>query len=114
MRKNRKWSVCTPAILDFPAKQDTGIFLKIKELRHLANTKPEHMPFDFFRYLIEFSRYEGKSEMVSLFGGHFGFSRQTGYSIENQGTVSPTTQDTWTKAVKNFKISHLDLKLWGK
>jgi len=43
-------SVCTEAILNFPAKED--IFLKIKELCHLANTKPEQMPFNFFEYLI--------------------------------------------------------------
>ena len=67
---------------EFPAKQD--IFLKIKELCHLANTKPEDLPFNFFRYLIQFSRYEGKSEMVSLYGGHFGFSRQTGYCFKNK------------------------------
>ena len=30
---------------EFPAKQD--ICLKIKELCYLANTKPEHMPFNF-------------------------------------------------------------------
>ena len=38
-------SVCTEAVLDFRAKQD--IVLKIKELCHLAKTKPEQMPFDF-------------------------------------------------------------------
>ena len=30
---------------EFPAKQD--ICLKIKELCYLANTKAEHMPFNF-------------------------------------------------------------------
>ena len=43
-------SVCTEEILDFLAKQD--ILLKIEELCHLANTKPEQMPFNFFEYLI--------------------------------------------------------------
>jgi len=35
---------------EFPAKQD--IFLKIKELCHLADTKPEHLPLIVFSYLI--------------------------------------------------------------
>ena len=49
--------------------------------------------------------------MVSLYGGHFGFSRQTGYSFESQGIVSPRTQHTQTNAVEIFKISHLDLEI---
>ena len=77
---------------DFPAKQD--IVLKIKETCHLEHKTPEQMPFNFLRFLNSISRYEGKSEMVSLFGGRFEFSRQTGYSFENQGIVSPRTQDT--------------------
>ena len=31
------------------------------------------MPFNFLRYLIQISRYEDKSEMVSLYGGNFEF-----------------------------------------
>ena len=50
MRENRKLSVSTAAILDFPAKQD--IILKIKELCHLEHNTPEQMPFKFWRYLI--------------------------------------------------------------
>ena len=50
MRENRKWSVRTAAILNFPAKH--GIFLKIKELYHLEHMTPEQMPFKFLRYLI--------------------------------------------------------------
>ena len=72
------------------------------------------MPFEILRYLILFSRYEGKSETVSLYGGHFEFSRQTGYSFKNQEMLLPRTQDTWKNAVKIFKISHLDLEIWGK
>ena len=61
MRENRKWSICTAAILNFPAKQD--IFLKIKELCHLEHKTPEQMPFKFLRYPIWIKRYEEKSEM---------------------------------------------------
>ena len=50
MSENRKLSVCTAAILDFPAKQD--IVLKIKELFYLEHKTPEQMPFKFLRYLI--------------------------------------------------------------
>ena len=39
---------------------------------------PKEMPFIFLRYLIKISRYEEKSEMVTLYGGNFAFSRQTG------------------------------------
>jgi len=42
MRKNRKWSVCNAALLEFPAKLD--IIMKIKEICHLENTKPEQKP----------------------------------------------------------------------
>ena len=48
--ENRKWSICTAAILNFPAKQD--ILLKIKELCHLEHKTPEQMPFKMFKYLI--------------------------------------------------------------
>ena len=66
MRENRKWSVCTAAILDFPAKQDIG--LKNNELCHLVHKTSEQMPFKFLRYFIQISRYEDKAEMVSLYG----------------------------------------------
>ena len=50
MRENRKWSVCTAAILDFPAKQD--IVLKIKEMCHLEQNTPEQIMYKILRYLI--------------------------------------------------------------
>ena len=43
-------SVCTAAILNFPAKQD--IALKIKEMCHLEHKTPEQVPFELLRYLI--------------------------------------------------------------
>ena len=49
-RENRKWSICTTAILNFPAKQDA--FLKIKELCHQVHKTLEQTPFKFLRYLI--------------------------------------------------------------
>ena len=49
MRENRKWSICTAAILKFPAKQD---FFLIKELCHLVHKTSEQMPFKKLRYLI--------------------------------------------------------------
>ena len=45
----------------FPAKQD--MFFKTKEFCDLESKMPEQMPFEFLRYLLFFSRYEGKSEM---------------------------------------------------
>ena len=59
------------ASLDFPAKQD--IVLKIKEMCHLEHKTPEQVPFKFLRNFIQISRYEDKSEMVSLYGGNFEF-----------------------------------------
>ena len=98
--------------LEFRISRQTGYFLKTKEMCHLTHTKLEQMPFKSLRYLIYFSTYEGKSEMVSLYSDHFEFSRQTGYVFENQRIVSPSTQDTWTNSVWIFKISHLDLEKW--
>ena len=49
---------------EFPAKQD--IVLIIKEICHLQHKTPEQMPFKILRYLIKISRYDDKSEMVSL------------------------------------------------
>ena len=71
MKENRKWSVCSAAILDFPAKQD--IVLKNKELCHLVHKTSEQMAFKFLRFLIYISRYEEKSEMVSLYDCNFEF-----------------------------------------
>ena len=40
------------------------------------------MPFIFFRYFIWFSIYEGKSEMVSLYGGHLNFPDEQGIVLK--------------------------------
>ena len=80
--------------LAFRISRQTGYFLKTKEMCHLTHTKLEQMPFKSLRYLIWFSRYEGKSEMVSLYSDHFEFSRQTGYFFEHHRIVSHRTQDT--------------------
>ena len=64
-------TVGTVAILDFPAKQD--IVLKIKDMCHLERKTPEQMPFKLLSNFIQISRYEDKSEMVSLYGGNFEF-----------------------------------------
>ena len=69
MRVNSKLPVCTAAIFDFPAKKD--IVLKIKVICHLKHKTHEQMPFKFLGYLIYISRYEEKSEIVSLYGGNF-------------------------------------------
>ena len=94
---------------EFPAKQD--IFLKIKILSHLANTRPEQRPLIFFRYLIQFSRYQGKSEIISLYGGHFEFSRQTGYCFKKSKNC--VTQYIRHLNKCRLKISHLDLQICG-
>ena len=74
---------------------------------HLESKMPKQMPFKMLRYIILFTRYEGKSEMVSLHGGHIGFSHQTGCCYKNKRNVSLRTQDIGTNAVQNFKIYHL-------
>ena len=66
----------------------------VKESCHLESKMPKHMPFEILRYIIQFSRYKGKSEMISLYGGHFGFSRQIGNWFKNQRNVSPITKET--------------------
>lgn len=38
-------TVCTAAVLNFPPNRN--FFLKIKELCHIANTKPEQIPLKF-------------------------------------------------------------------
>ena len=43
-------SVCTAAILKFPAKHN--VVLKNKEMCHLEHKTPEQMLFKFLRYLI--------------------------------------------------------------
>ena len=55
------------------SRQTKYFFLKIKELCHLVHKTPKQMPFNFLRYLISISRYDDKSEMVSVCGGNFEF-----------------------------------------
>jgi len=70
--------------------------LTCNELCHLESK----MPFKIFRSILSFTRYyEGKSEMVSLYGGNFGFSRQSGCCSKNKKKVSPRKQETLTNAV---------------
>ena len=77
----------------FGFSRQTGYCFKIQRKVSPRTQDTLTLPFKFLRYLIKITRYEGKSEIVSLYSGYFGFSRQTGIFFENQRIVSPREQD---------------------